>query len=87
MSQIIDTGPVYSLTFGVASVAPTPCPIAAARREAPSRFSDDGPDYFMLSSLRTARLNAIRAEIKNGTYETPARITATVDRLLDVLTR
>lgn len=37
------------------------------------------------SSLRLARTRAIRAAIKNGTYETPARINGTVDRLLDVL--
>lgn len=37
------------------------------------------------SSFRTAWLRAIRAEISDGTYETPERINGTVDRLLDVL--
>lgn len=37
------------------------------------------------SSLRLARINALRAQIADGTFETPERINGTVDRLLDVL--
>lgn len=37
------------------------------------------------SSLRLARTRAIRAEIENGTYETPERIERTAARLLDLL--
>ena len=37
------------------------------------------------SSLRIARSRAIRAEIENGTYETPARIERTAARILDLL--
>lgn len=37
------------------------------------------------SSFQDARTRAIGAEIENGTYETPARINATVERLLDVI--
>ncbi len=37
------------------------------------------------SSLRLARHQAIREEIAAGTYLTPQRIDATIDRLLDVL--
>lgn len=37
------------------------------------------------SSFRTAWIQSIRAEIHNGTYETPERINKTVDHLLDVL--
>jgi hypothetical protein len=37
------------------------------------------------SSLRDARINAIRGEIKAGTFETPERLTGTVSRLLDLL--
>jgi len=37
------------------------------------------------SSLRLARTRAIRAEIANGTYETPERIEGTVNHLLDVI--
>ncbi len=38
-----------------------------------------------VSSFRTAWIQSIRAEIHNGTYETPERINETVDHLLDVL--
>lgn len=37
------------------------------------------------SSLRLARNRAIRAEIQAGTYETPERLTKTVDRLMAAL--
>lgn len=37
------------------------------------------------SSLSIARTRAIRAEIENGTFETPVRIDGTVARLLDVI--
>ncbi|MGB2984538.1 MAG: hypothetical protein WBE26_01535 [Phycisphaerae bacterium] len=37
------------------------------------------------SSFCTARTRAIRAEILDGTYETPERINGTVERLLDVI--
>lgn len=40
---------------------------------------------FEHSSLRAAKAAAIRAEISNGTFETPERIKGTVDRLLDVI--
>ena len=45
------------------------------------------PDPFVAeqSSLRTARLAAIKGEIAAGTYETPWRIRGTVERLLDVI--
>jgi len=38
------------------------------------------------SSMRQARLRAIQADIENGYYETPERISVTVDRLLVVIT-
>lgn len=37
------------------------------------------------SSLSLARTRAIRAEIENGTFETPERIEGTVKHLLDVI--
>jgi len=37
------------------------------------------------SSLRLARIRAVREDIRNGTYETPDRLDGTVRRLLDVL--
>lgn len=37
------------------------------------------------SSLRLARIRAIREQIQNGNYVTPLRIDSTVSRMLDVL--
>jgi len=37
------------------------------------------------SSFRAAKVNAVREMIREGTYETPDRINATVDRLLDII--
>lgn len=37
------------------------------------------------SSMRQARVRAVQTEIENGIYETPERISGTVDRLLDVI--
>lgn len=37
------------------------------------------------SSLRAAKLAAIKQEIAQGTYDTPWRIQQTVERLLDIL--
>ena len=42
-------------------------------------------EVFEPSSFRLARANAIRAEIENGTFETPERLRGTVDRLLALL--
>ena len=49
------------------------------------RFSDPLRRVVDHSSLRQARLHAIQAEIQNRTYETPERVSGTVDRLLDVI--
>ena len=46
----------------------------------------DAPDTTDSSSaLRLARIASIREEIQQGVYETPGRIRATVDRVLDIL--
>lgn len=37
------------------------------------------------SSLRAARINAIRAEIEAGTYETADKLQFVADRLIDIL--
>lgn len=37
------------------------------------------------SSYRLARVQAIRAQIADGTYESPMRLSGTVDRLIDIL--
>lgn len=38
-----------------------------------------------ISSLRLAKIQALRAEIEDGNFETPQRIDGTVDRLIQVL--
>jgi len=38
-----------------------------------------------VSRLSIARLQAVRTEIENGTFETPERIHGTVDRLIQFL--
>ena len=37
------------------------------------------------SSLRAARINAIKAEIEAGTYETADKLQFVADRLIDIL--
>lgn len=37
------------------------------------------------SSMRQARVRAIQADIESGNYETPERISGTVDRLLHLI--
>ena len=50
-----------------------------------TRFSDALQRIVERSSMRQARVRAIQADIENGNYETPERISGTVDRLLDVI--
>lgn len=37
------------------------------------------------SSMRLARIRAIRTDIQAGTYETPERLSVTADRLMNLL--
>jgi len=53
-------------------------PDSPAMRSAVSRAVE-------LSSFSLARTRAVRSEIDRGTYETPARVDGTVERLLDVI--
>ena len=50
-----------------------------------TRFSDALRGIVEQSGMRQARVRAVQTEIGNGTYETPERISGTVDRLLDVI--
>ena len=82
MDSAMPTGPSHAR-----SSAPAPSPhsapeqdtveISSASRELAGTMAD--------SSFRIARVNAIREEVVNGTFETPERIEGTVSRLLDVL--
>jgi hypothetical protein len=93
MSSIIDIGrvPYYNnpglgLSPGAGSQPLTNTPRSAdgdTVELSSSRFR--APISETASSLRSAWLRAVRAEIAEGTYETRDRINGTVDRLLDVL--
>jgi anti-sigma28 factor (negative regulator of flagellin synthesis) len=91
MSAIINIGnlsPVSSMTYPPTTGAVMP---ASGAQEAESdhlELSTLGQALSQateLSSLSVARVRAIRAEIANGTFETPERISGTAARLLDVL--
>ena len=93
MSEIINLGSVNS------HIAPAyPAANRLALREAGQAESSSATDSVEISrlgrtmsrimndsSLRLARINALRAQIADGTFETPERINGTVDRLLDVV--
>lgn len=89
MSLSINIGPAYpSVSFSrVIARSPTP-PVTLTVDGDRVEFSSVGRTLSRIaeeSSFRIARARAIRDEIENGTYETPERITGTVERLLDVL--
>ncbi len=50
-----------------------------------TRHSESHEIRLERSSLRRAKLAAVREQIALGTYETPERISGTVHRLLDVI--
>ncbi len=93
MSEIINIGSVNSHIAPVYAPVNPPALREAGQAEAPS--ATDSVEISRLgrtmsrimndSSLRLARINAIRAQIADGTFETPERINGTVDRLLDVV--
>lgn len=60
-------------------------PSFATMPSSPLRFSAELQAVLAQSPFRLARLHAIRGEIENGTFETPERLRATADRLLDVI--
>ncbi len=96
MSEMVNIGNVTPAAIAnLPFVGQTPADLGVAQRSATGRldrdtfeFSDEGVALARataLSTLRIARMAAIRDEIHNNRYETPARINGTVDRLLDVL--
>jgi len=80
-----------------AANAATPKPIQVpqpAERPAPTRPGDVPPDEVLaawirrakqLPEVRTDLIERIKAEIAAGTYETPEKIEAAIDRLLEDL--
>lgn len=84
ISNLFTTQPTARGTTPASPVRPN----SDARAEDRVEISDTG--YALLraaeeSSLRIARVRAIRVEIDAGIYETPERIEGTVSRLLDIL--
>ena len=63
---------------------PPPAPDAQGG-VAVTRFSGALRRIVEQSSMRQARVRAVQADIEYGNYETPERISGTVDRLLDVI--
>jgi len=85
MSAIINIGKIYPtlpLQPSSPSLAPRPVESATAPGDSVeiSRFGEALSRVDGLSSLSLARIQAIRMEIENGTFETPARIEGTVRR-------
>lgn len=84
-----NTLPPVFLDAKVATRPPPPPTTSAALRETDTvEISNVGLNLAREateSSLQRARANAIRAEIRAGTFETPERIRGTVERLLQLL--
>ena len=93
MSEIINIGslsahiaPVHSIVHPSALHEPAPTQVSEAGDSVEiSRFGRTMSQIMTESSLRLAKINAIREQIAEGTFETPARISGTVNRLLDVV--
>ncbi|MBI4718492.1 MAG: hypothetical protein HY763_11845 [Planctomycetes bacterium] len=88
MSEILSIDAAFPANFAPRSVSLSPTPTAATQPTDQAEFSSVARLLGRVStesSFRTARTNAIRAEIAAGTFETPERIRGTVERLLDVI--
>ena len=89
MSAITNIQPV-PLSIAVMPAAQTRSPVVSeAKIEGDTvEISQTGrmlSDLSVESSFDLARLRAIRSAIHNGTYETPERFDATIDRLINAL--
>ena len=91
MSAIINIDGVQS-TIRVAPPGPThygrssaSVPAAGIDTVELSRFGRALARAAEQSSLSVARIRAIRAEIEGGTFETPERISGTIDRLVNLI--
>ena len=90
MSIILNIAQTYSTTPGIL----TP-PKTSHAPAAQTYLAEDSVEFSLAarslseavesSSMRLAQIRAVRAEIENGTYETPERLEATARRLLDVI--
>ena len=91
MSEIINISGVFPYpSVGGATGRSTP-PSSSLSIEAPedtvelSRFGRALAEVMGQSSLRAAKVRAIRLEIAEGTFETQERILGTADRLLTAI--
>jgi anti-sigma28 factor (negative regulator of flagellin synthesis) len=90
MSIILNIAQAYTTTPGThtppkTTHAPTALAYLAEDSVEFSRAARSLNESMESSSMRLAQINAVRAEIANGTYETPERLEATASRLLDVI--
>lgn len=90
MSEIINIStalpPISTVQDG--ATATTPSAVRAVATEDTVEISRLGRALARAvgeSSFRLARVQAIRTQIADGTYETPLRLNGTVDRLIDIL--
>jgi len=81
---IVPSFPIGRLAPGYPTHRPSPTPDVQGSAAVP-RFSDTLRRLVEPSSMRQARVRAIQSEIEDGNFETPERISGTVDRLLDVI--
>lgn len=99
MSAIVNVGSIYP-ALPPMSMKVAPSPAVSASGISSSAAAGDSVEISsfgqalsqaaasqsdVLSSLSLARIQAIRSEIENGTFETQTRIDGTVSRLLDFL--
>lgn len=90
MSVILNIAQAHSTTPGI------PSPLKTSHAPSAQTYRmEDSVDFSLAarslseamesSSMRQAQIHAVRAEIANGTYESPERLAATARRLLDVI--
>lgn len=90
MSAIIDISNAFPIPTGP-KTSSSPARVSQAispPQEDSVEFSNIGRSLANandVSSLNKARLQAVRTEIDNGTFETPERLYGTVDRLIQFL--
>lgn len=92
MSEISNIGITNSFIPAYRATSPATSDPVARRNEAESLGESDPVEFSRMgrilagatetSSLRLAKIQALRAEIAEGTFETPERIAGTVDRII-----
>lgn len=89
--MITNIAGLSSLSQAVRATADPALARSAPTTEVPEDTFEFSPESAALaraaasSSFRIARIHAVRADIAQGVYETPERISVTAHRLLDVI--